>query len=76
MSETVIVFSKNWTKFDQPMFTTLRKSKFAKEGEKVKLACAAAFTVADKFGVNPSEIGSICNDRNIRICHCQLGCFK
>ncbi len=47
-----------------------------KDGEKVKLACAAAFTIADQFGVNPSEIGSICNDRNIRICHCQLGCFK
>lgn len=37
MSETVIVFSKNWSKLDQNMFTTLRKSKFAKEGEIVKI---------------------------------------
>jgi len=37
MSETVIVFSKYWTKLDQPMFTTLRKSKKAQEGEKVKI---------------------------------------
>lgn len=37
MNDTVIVFSKYWTKLDQPMFTTLRKSKFAKEGEKVKI---------------------------------------
>ena len=47
-----------------------------KEGDKVKLTCDSALTVAEQFGVKPSEVGSICNDQNIRLCQCQLGCFK
>ena len=46
------------------------------DGEKVKLSCSAAFQIAERFGVQPSEIGDICNERNIRISRCQLGCFK
>ncbi|MBT4483178.1 MAG: hypothetical protein HOC71_05820 [Candidatus Latescibacteria bacterium] len=46
-----------------------------RDGEKVKLPCAAAFKIAAKFGVKPSEIGDVCNERNIRISRCQLGCF-
>ena len=46
-----------------------------KDGEKVKLNCAAAFRIAKKFDVKISEIGDICNDRDIRISRCQLGCF-
>lgn len=37
MTETEIVFSKNWSKLNQQMFTTLRKSKKAQEGEVVKI---------------------------------------
>jgi len=47
-----------------------------KDGEKVKLPCAAALRIADQFGIKPSEITGICNDQNIRICQCQLGCFN
>ena len=41
-----------------------------------KLPCAAAFQLAERFGVKLLEIGHICNTNNIRICKCQLGCFK
>jgi len=41
-----------------------------------KLTCAAAFGLAERFGVEKRKIGQICNENNIRITDCQLGCFK
>ena len=41
-----------------------------------KLTCAEAFELADKFETEIIEIGRICNRHNIRICKCQLGCFR
>ncbi len=41
-----------------------------------KLACAEAFELAKEFEAEVIEIGSICNQHNIRICKCQLGCFR
>ena len=43
---------------------------------KKSLTCAKAFQLAKKFEVAICEIGKICNDNSIRICNCQLGCFK
>ncbi len=40
-----------------------------------KLACAEAFELAQEFEVEVIEIGRICNQHNIRIRKCQLGCF-
>ena len=40
-----------------------------------KLSCADAFELARKFGAEIIEIGRICDEENIRICKCQLGCF-
>ena len=49
----------------------------AQESEpKKKLACAQAFELAEEFDAAIIEIGRICNRHNIRICKCQLGCFK
>ena len=42
---------------------------------KVKLSCESAFVLADRFDVLPAVIGGICNENDVRICHCQLGCF-
>jgi len=51
----------------------------AKGGQQVeggkKLACAEGFELARRFGAKPIEIGRICNQHNIQICKCQLGCF-
>ena len=41
-----------------------------------KLACGAAFELAQEFGAEITEIGHICNRYKIKICRCQLGCFK
>jgi LAO/AO transport system kinase len=43
---------------------------------KLRLACADAFEVAERFKVPASRIGRICNRLDIRICKCQLGCFR
>ena len=43
---------------------------------KKKLACAKAFQLAKALGVGVLEIGHICNANDIKICSCQLGCFK
>lgn len=40
------------------------------------LACAKAFRLAKEFQTEVIEIGRVCNQHNIRICKCQLGCFK
>ncbi len=45
-------------------------------GDREKLACAEAFALAEKYEANIAEIGRICNQNNVKICKCQLGCFK
>ena len=40
-----------------------------------KLTCAEAFEMAKEFETEIIEIGRICNQHNIRIWKCQLGCF-
>lgn len=46
-----------------------------KEDGKLFLPCAKAFAISAEYNVTPKEIGDICNEENIRICTCQLGCF-
>ena len=41
-----------------------------------KLACAEAFEIAEEYETEIIGIGRICNRHNIRICKCQLGCFR
>ncbi len=45
------------------------------EGRK-RLTCAEAFELARRLGVPISRIGRVCDDNNIKISNCQLGCFK
>jgi hypothetical protein len=45
-------------------------------GDKKRLTCAEAFELAQKYEMEIIEIGRICNKNNIKICKCQLGCFK
>ena len=59
----------------EELINAIMKKTF-KDGEKVKLGCAAAFEIADQFGIKPMEVGKICNKKKIRIGNCQLGCFK
>ena len=45
----------------------------AKEG---RLACREAFALAERLGVSPGRIGEAANGAGVKICGCQLGCFK
>ena len=44
--------------------------------DRKKLTCTEAFQIAGELNVEVAEIGRICNQQNIRICKCQLGCFS
>ncbi|MBN2363908.1 hypothetical protein JXL83_07230 [candidate division WOR-3 bacterium] len=53
----------------------IREKLFISEGKEC-LKCAEAFDVASELGIEPSEIGRICNRLKIKIVSCQLGCFN
>ncbi len=40
-----------------------------------KLPCKNALDYAAQQGLNPAQIGKVCNQNEIRIVNCQLGCF-
>jgi hypothetical protein len=40
------------------------------------LACAEALSLAAELGVEPRRIGQVCDQENIRLGSCQLGCFS
>jgi hypothetical protein len=44
--------------------------------DKKRLTCAEAFELAKKYDVEIIEIGRICDQHKVKICKCQLGCFK
>ena len=43
---------------------------------KKKLTCEAAFELAERFKTDKLEVSKICNQNNIKISACQLGCFR
>ncbi|MCK4237393.1 MAG: hypothetical protein KAX38_09770 [Candidatus Krumholzibacteria bacterium] len=45
------------------------------DGEK-RMPCAKAFVLAGEYSIPLREIGACCNQNDIKICRCQLGCFK
>ena len=40
------------------------------------LTCAQALSLAAELGVEPKQIGRICDQEKIRLGGCQLGCFS
>ena len=42
---------------------------------RLMLSCNSAFKVAHQFQVDLKTIGRICNQQNIKVGNCQLGCF-
>ena len=45
-------------------------------GDRRILTCAQALSLAAELGVEPIRIGRICDQENIRLGGCQLGCFS
>jgi hypothetical protein len=40
-----------------------------------KIACGAAFRLAEELNLSRKELGELLNELKIKIIHCQLGCF-
>jgi len=55
---------------DQDLLAALRPA--VREG---MLVCKDALAAAEQLGIPPGRIGKICNENEIRIVNCQLGCF-
>ena len=63
-------------KSEQLIDAVLKSAKKSEESDERKhLDCAEAFKLAKEHEVKVIEIGRICNQNNIRIRRCQLGCF-
>ncbi len=60
---------------NEELTAAIRAAAGEREGRTV-LQCADAFTIAEEYSVEVGVIGQICNDINVRIIQCQLGCFK
>ena len=41
-----------------------------------KLPCKRAFQLAEELNLSLKDIGDFCNAEDIKIIHCQLGCFS
>jgi len=51
------------------------KKKLQESAPKGKLPCIMAFKIAREHNVSVAEVGDFCNEMNIKIVNCQLGCF-
>jgi hypothetical protein len=49
--------------------------KYGDSDDRKQLTCAEAFKLAKEHEAKIIEIGNICNQHDIRIRKCQLGCF-
>lgn len=47
-----------------------------KRAQDGKIACRQCFEVAQECNASLKVIGDVCNENEIRIRACQLGCFK
>ena len=45
------------------------------EAENLMLSCEKAFAIASEVDCSHAEVGRVCNEIDIKIAHCQLGCF-
>jgi hypothetical protein len=46
-----------------------------REEDTRKLKCKDAFEIADRLDIPIGSIGKFCNNNNIKLASCQLGCF-
>lgn len=60
---------------DKKIFEKIDEYCILKEGKKL-LSCATAFEMAKELNVDVTAIGRICNQENIKLSNCQLGCFN
>jgi len=47
-----------------------------KRAQDGKIACRQCFEVARECDVSLKIVGDLCNEKSVKVCACQLGCFK
>lgn len=57
------------------MITEEIKARIKAAASEGKIACAAAFRLAEELGISRREMGERLNELKIKIVQCQLGCF-
>ncbi len=55
--------------------TEEQKNEIREAAKDNKLPCAMAFKLSKELDLSLKAIGEFCNEENIRIKNCQLGCF-
>jgi len=51
------------------------KGKLQAAAPEGRIACAAAFRLAEELGISRKDLGELLNELRIKITNCQLGCF-
>ena len=51
------------------------KARIREAAPNAKIACAAAFRLAEELGLSRKDLGELLNELKIKIIQCQLGCF-
>jgi hypothetical protein len=41
-----------------------------------RASCRQLLEIAERTGTPPREIGRLCDEMNVHIANCQLGCFR
>ena len=47
-----------------------------KHAQDDRIACRQCFEVAKECNVSLKAVGDLCTEKAVKICACQLGCFK
>lgn len=59
----------------QSLEEIIKEHCISKEDGKLKLSCKSAYDISEKYGYALSVIGKTCDELDIKIYGCQLGCF-
>ncbi len=51
------------------------KEKILASAQDGRLACPEAFAIASQLNCPRAEVGKMCNELEVKIAECQLGCF-
>ena len=51
------------------------KERIQAEADNSRLPCRKAIAIAEEAGLKPADVGKACNELEVKIVECQLGCF-
>lgn len=59
---------------DKEILELIRKN-LVSVNDKQKLTCKTAWNLATQYDIPLKKIGELCDNNDIKICDCSLGCF-